>query len=257
MNRINELFQHKSKQVLSIYFTAGHPTPNSAMNIIKELDKQGVDMIEIGIPFSDPLADGPVIQQSGQKALENGMTVKKLIAELKDIRLQVKTPLLMMGYFNTILRFGVEDFCKEISQVGIDGVIFPDMPIEVYENEYKNIFEKYGVIPVFLICPSTPLERIHQTERLSKGFIYVVSSSSTTGIKKGFSDENIAYFKQVEALKLNVPTMVGFGISNKDTFLSATEHANGAIIGSAFIKALELPGSLEQNIAGFIKSIKG
>ena len=257
MNRINELFQHKSKQVLSIYFTAGHPTPNSALTIIKELEKQGADMIEIGIPFSDPLADGPVIQQSGLKALENGMTIKKLIAELKNVRPQVKIPLLMMGYFNTILRFGVEEFCKEISQIGIDGVIFPDMPIEVYEHEYKSIFEKYGVIAVFLICPSTPIERIRQTEQLSKGFIYVVSSSSTTGAKKGFSDENVAYFKQVEALKLSVPTMVGFGISNRETFLSATGHANGAIIGSAFIKALEQPGSMEENIAGFIKSIKG
>jgi tryptophan synthase alpha chain len=257
MNRINQLFQNKTQQVLSIYFTAGHPTPDSALTIIKELEKQGVDMIEIGIPFSDPLADGPVIQQSGQKALENGMTIKKLLSELKDVRQSIKIPLLMMGYFNTVLRFGVEEFCIQISQIGIDGVIFPDMPIEVYENEYQSIFEKYGIIPIFLICPSTPLERIRQTEKLSKGFIYVVSSASTTGVKKGFGEQNMAYFKQIAELKLSVPTMVGFGISNHDTFTQVTTYANGAIIGSAFIKALEQPGSLERNIEGFVKSIKG
>lgn len=255
MNRIQNLFQNKTENILSIYFTAGHPEPETSAQIIKLLEKNGTDMIEIGIPFSDPLADGPVIQQSSQKALENGMSLKKLLAEIKDIRQQVQIPLLLMGYLNVIMQFGIDKFCKQISEIGIDGVILPDLPLNIYKEQYKSVFEQYGIIPVFLITPSTPDERIRETEALSEGFIYMVSTSSTTGAKQGFNDENIAYFKRISNMNLKVPVLTGFGISNNHTFKQACEHSAGAIIGSAFVKAIGGKGELNDKIAKFIKAI--
>jgi tryptophan synthase alpha chain len=256
MNRIQDLFNTNSQKILSVYFTAGHPEPESAVQIIAELEKQGVHLIEIGIPFSDPLADGPVIQQSSQKALENGMSLKKLLSELKDIRKQVKIPLLLMGYFNTVLQYGVDAFCKQIAEIGIDGVILPDMPLDVYEEAYQTTFDKQGIIPIFLITPGTSEERIRKTESLSKGFIYMVSSASTTGSKTGFDTESVAYFKRIADMQLKVPVITGFGISNKTTFNQATQYSSGAIIGSAFVKALEGKGSLKEKIDAFIKTLK-
>ncbi len=256
MNRINQLFQNKQGKMLSIYFTAGHPQPNTAVTIIKELEKQGVDMIEIGIPFSDPLADGPVIQQSSQKALDQGMNLKKLLDEIKGIRESVKIPLLLMGYYNTVLRFGMEEFCKTIENIGIDGIILPDIPVDVYKEQYLELFEKHNIIPVFLITPGTPEARIREIDGLSKGFIYMVSSASTTGAKQGFSADNDAYFKRIAGMNLKNPIVTGFGISNKETFAQATAHSRGGIIGSAFVKALEQPGTLENNIATFVKGIR-
>jgi len=256
MNRINTLFSTKKENILSVYFTAGHPKMDTAAFIINDLKKNGVDLIEIGIPFSDPLADGPVIQKSSQKALENGMTLKKLLSEIKDIRQSVKIPLILMGYFNTVLQFGVEEFCRQIAAIGIDGVILPDMPMEVYQESYQHIFESNGIIPVFLITPGTSEERIRKTDELSKGFIYMVSSASTTGTKSGFNEESLSYFKRIKAMNLKNPVLTGFGISNKETFAQACEFSNGAIIGSAFIKALEQSVSLEKNIQSFIQNIK-
>ncbi|MBI9067867.1 MAG: tryptophan synthase subunit alpha [Salinivirgaceae bacterium] len=256
MNRINQLFKDKQNSILSIYFTAGHPEMGTTKLIIEELEKNEVDMIEIGIPFSDPLADGPVIQQSSQKALENGMTLKKLLAEIKDIRHKVKIPLLLMGYFNTVFQYGVEAFCSDIKSIGIDGVILPDMPIKVYEAKYQKIFEKYGIIPVFLITPETSEERIRKIDKLSKGFIYMVSSSSTTGIKNKLDEKSIVYFKRIKEMNLKNQLIAGFGISNKETFDEICKYANGGIIGSAFVKAIETGENLLSQIKRFIATIK-
>jgi tryptophan synthase alpha chain len=256
MNRINKLFQEQKEKILSIYFTAGHPKPETALSVIQELEKNGVQLIEIGFPFSDPLADGPTIQNSSQYALDNGMTLKKLLAEIKDVRQTVSIPLILMGYFNTVLSYGVEAFCKDISAIGIDGVILPDLPLEVYEENYQSTFEKYGVIPVFLITPSSPDARIKQTASLSKGFIYMVSSASTTGAKSGYGQENIDYFKRIKDMNLGVPVMTGFGISNKETFETATQFSEGGIIGSAFVKALENNNNIKESVRDFISTLK-
>jgi tryptophan synthase alpha chain len=253
MNRINQLFEKKRNNILSIYFTAGYPDLNSTVAIIENTEKQGVDLIEIGIPFSDPLADGTVIQQSSSKALKNGTTLKKIISNLKDIRKTVNIPLIMMGYFNTVLRYGVESFCKDISTIGIDGVILPDLPIDVYEEEYFEIFDKYNIIPVFLVSPNTPEERIIKTENLSKGFIYAVSTASTTGMQNGFDNKSEAYFKKLKDMKLSIPIMIGFGISNKKTFGQVCKYAAGGIIGSAFVKAVTNNNNIEKDIEIFIK----
>jgi tryptophan synthase alpha chain len=257
MNRINQLFQDKKTPILSIYFTAGYPDLNTASTIITDLEKNGVDMIEIGIPFSDPLADGQVIQQSSQKALKNGMTLKKLFGELKNIRESVTMPLLLMGYFNTVLRYGVEQFCQDAQAIGIDGVILPDMPLDVYEESYQDLFEKYEIIPVFLITPGTSEERIKKTDALSKGFIYMVSSASTTGTKEGFGEENLGYFKRIKDMNLTTPVVAGFGISNKTTFSQASQYSKGGIVGSAFIKSLNENGTDFSFIADFVKGIRG
>lgn len=256
MNRIKNLFTTKNDKILSIFFTAGYPKPGTVVEIITELEKNGADIIEIGIPYSDPLADGPVIQNSSHIALQNGMTLKKLLDEIKDIRETVKIPLLLMGYFNTVLRFGVDDFCKALQNIGIDGIILPDIPLEVYKEQYFGVFEKYGIEPVMLITPSTPAERIVEIDKLSDSFIYMVSSSSTTGAKKDFNSQNTDYFKRVADMKLKNPLLTGFGISDKQSFDIATKYSRGGIIGSAFINALTANGQLSDNIASFIKSIK-
>lgn len=257
MNRIHKLFEEKQNNILSIYFTAGHPTLESVVPIITELEKQGTHLIEIGMPFSDPMADGPVIQQSSQKALENGMTLKKLLSELKDIRKSVNIPLILMGYLNTVMQYGVDKFCADASAIGIDGVILPDMPLEIYEEQYKDVFEKYALIPIFLISPNTTEERIRKTEALSNGFIYAVSTSSTTGAKQGFNEENEAYFKRIHDMNLKVPVLIGFGISNNKTFTQVCKYQNGGIIGSAFVKAVDGTDKPEEKIEAFVKTIVG
>jgi len=237
MNRINQKLQ-EGKKLLSIYFTAGYPHIDDTVSIIKDLEASGVDMIEIGLPFSDPLADGPTIQASSTKALKNGMTTEKLFEQLKDIRQSVSIPLIIMGYFNPVLQYGVEAFCKKCKEIGIDGLILPDLPADVYDEHYKSIFENHGLINVFLITPQTSDQRIRYIDSISNGFIYMVSSASTTGAKSGFGDEQTAYFKRIATMHLKNPQIVGFGISNNETFTQATSYAKGAIIGSAFIKHL-------------------
>ena len=252
MNRINQKLK-EDKKLLSIYFSAGYPSLNHTVSIIENLEKNGVDMIEIGLPFSDPLADGPTIQASSTEALKNGMTTQVLFNQLKDIRKTVSIPLIIMGYFNPILQYGVEDFCKKCQDIGIDGLIIPDLPVDVYNEQYKAIFEKHGLINVFLITPQTSVERIHFIDSISSGFIYMVSSASVTGSSSGFGEEQTAYFKRIADMNLKNPQIVGFGISNNETFTQATQYAKGAIIGSAFIKHLTKNGT--KTIKCFVDNI--
>ncbi len=253
MNRITRKLQEEQK-LLSIYFTAGYPDLEDTVKIIVDLEKSGVDFIEIGLPFSDPLADGPTIQESSTKALKNGMTTSRLFEQLGGIRKKVEIPLIIMGYFNPILQFGVEEFCKKCKEAGIDGLIIPDLPVEVYNDQYKVLFEKYGLINIFLITPQTSDERIKFIDSVSNGFIYMVSSASVTGSTSGFGKDTRAYFKRIHDLDLQNPQIVGFGIKDEETFNQATQFARGAIIGSAFIKHLNQDGT--GNIAGFIKNVK-
>jgi tryptophan synthase alpha chain len=241
MNRINKKLQ-QNKKLLSIYFTAGYPNIDDTVSIIENLEKSGVDMIEVGLPFSDPLADGPTIQASSTQALKNGMTTSLLFEQLKDIRKSVSLPLILMGYFNPVLQYGVEAFCKKCQEIGIDGLILPDLPLAEYNLHYRIIFEKYGLVNVFLITPQTSKERIRQIDEASNGFIYLVSSASTTGKTSGFGAEQISYFDRIAKMQLKNPTIVGFGISTAETFGQATSTSNGAIIGSAFINMLTNEG---------------
>ena len=252
MNRINQKLQ-EDKKLLSIYFTAGYPNLNDTESIIKNLEVSGVDMIEIGLPFSDPLADGPTIQTSSTQALNNGMTSERLFEQLKNIRESVKIPLIIMGYFNPILQYGVENFCQKCKEIGIDGLIIPDLPVDVYHEQYKATFEKYGLINVFLITPQTSVDRIKFIDSVSNGFIYMVSSASVTGSQSGFGTAQTNYFKRIADMNLKNPQIVGFGISNNETFTQATEYTKGAIIGSAFIKHLTANGV--DNIDNFVNSI--
>ncbi len=241
-------------KLLSIYFTAGYPKLEDTVPIIEALDKAGVDMIEIGLPFSDPLADGPTIQASSTAALKNGMHTELLFRQLKGIRERTDIPLIIMGYFNPVLQYGVEAFCKKCREVGIDGLILPDLPLDVYQEEYEPLFKANGLLNVFLITPQTPEDRIRQIDEGSEGFIYMVSSASTTGAREGFGPEQLAYFERIHSMGLKNPQIVGFGISNAATFTQATTHAHGAIIGSAFIKMLAEDG--KPGIAPFIRSIR-
>lgn len=249
MNRIKQKLQ-ENKKLVSIYFTAGYPNLNDTVTILQKLQESGVDMVEIGLPFSDPLADGPTIQQSSTMALENGMTTKLLFEQLKNIRESVKIPLIIMGYLNPIMQFGVEAFCKKCAEVGIDGLIIPDLPVKEYAAIYKGIFEKYNLINVFLITPQTSENRIRFIDSISEGFIYMVSSASVTGAKNSFGDVQSDYFNRIAQMDLKTPQIVGFGISNKETFDKATTYAKGAIIGSAFIQYLTENGI--ENINNFI-----
>ena len=241
MNRIQSKLQ-EHKKIISIYFTAGYPSLNDTVTIIKNLEDSGVDMIEIGLPFSDPLADGPTIQASSTQALKNGMTTEILFDQLANIRESVSIPLIIMGYFNPILQYGVENFCAKCEEIGIDGLILPDLPVDVYDETYKEIFERHGLINVFLITPQTSEERIRFIDSISNGFIYMVSSASTTGAQSGFGKVQTDYFKRISNMKLNNPQIVGFGISNHETFTQATQFAKGAIIGSAFVKYISSEG---------------
>ncbi|WP_282051024.1 tryptophan synthase subunit alpha [Maribacter aquivivus] len=252
-NRITTKLQ-EDKKLLSIYFTAGYPALNDTVQIIQDLEKNGVDMIEIGLPFSDPLADGPTIQESSTAALKNGMTTEILFNQLKDIRKTVSIPLIIMGYFNPMLQYGVEAFCKKCQEIGIDGLILPDLPLDVYQEDYEAIFKKYGLINVFLITPQTSDTRIRQIDDASNGFIYMVSSASVTGSKSGFGQEQESYFERIAAMNLKNPQIVGFGIKDEETFQQATKTAKGAIIGSAFIKHLTANGT--DKTAEFTKLIR-
>ncbi len=254
-NRINKLFQEKDKNILSVYFTAGYPKLEDTVPVIQELVKNGVDLIEIGMPFSDPVADGPVIQGSSLIALQNGMSVHKLFEQMKDIRQSVDIPLILMGYINPLLQYGVEAFCKKCGEIGIDGLIIPDLPLSVFEEEYKSIYEANNLHNIFLITPQTSDERLRKIDEASSGFIYMVSSNSTTGAKEGVTDIQNAYFERISKFGLKNPRMIGFGISSAETFRNTCQYAHGAIIGSAFVKVLagELP--LEKKVSQFVKMI--
>ncbi|MGB2305878.1 MAG: tryptophan synthase subunit alpha, partial [Flavobacteriaceae bacterium] len=237
MNRIDQKFQ-EDKKLLSIYFSAGHPNLEDTVPILKNLQAAGVDMIEIGLPFSDPLADGPTIQESSTQALRNGMTTNKLFSQLEGIRGHIDIPLVIMGYFNPMMQYGIEKFCQRCEAIGIDGLIIPDLPVDVYHDKYKSLFDQHGLYNMFLITPQTPNERIRYIDRVSNGFIYMVSSSAVTGAQNTFGDTQTSYFKRIANMNLKTPTIVGFGISNAATYTAATNYSKGAIIGSAFIKFL-------------------
>lgn len=253
MNRITQILQTE-KKLLSIYFTAGFPEPEDTGKIIRELEASGVDLIEIGLPFSDPLADGPTIQNSSEIALKNGMTTEVLFRQLREIRKEVKIPLLIMGYFNPILQYGVEAFCARCKETGIDGLIVPDLPVEEYLSHYKEIFERNELLPIFLITPQTSEERIRAIDAASSGFIYMVSSAGVTGGTSGFGEEQVNYFRRISEMKLRSPLIVGFGIKDKQTFEAATQYTRGAIIGSAFIKEMKSGGT--KGISDFIRTIR-
>lgn len=254
-NRINKLFQEKGKDILSVYFTAGYPQLNDTKTIIHELVSSGVDLIEIGMPFSDPVADGPVIQQSSLVALNNGMSVRKLFEQLEDIRQSVDIPLILMGYINPVLQYGMEAFCQKCREVGIDGLIIPDLPLSVYQEQYKAIFEANDLHNIFLITPQTSDERLRLIDEVSSGFIYMVSSNSTTGAKEGVSAMQKTYFERINTFGLKNPRLIGFGISNALTFRNACQYAQGAIIGSAFVNALKTDAPMKEKIPQFIESI--
>ena len=239
MNRIDRLFSGSPQRLLSIYFCAGAPTPEGTADVIRSLAREGVDMIEIGIPFSDPMADGPVIQDAATKALRNGMTLEKLFSQLEGIRRDVDIPLILMGYLNPVFRYGFEAFCKRCVEVGVDGMIIPDLPFKDYMESYKAVAERYGLRFIMLITPETSEERVRLIDAHTSGFIYMVSSAATTGAQKDFDAQKQAYFRKIEEMGLRIPRMVGFGISNKQTFDAACEHASGGIIGSRFVTLLD------------------
>src|SRR6185369_16702212 len=254
-NRINKLLSTRPKNILSVFYTAGFPKLNDTIAIAKALEDARADIIEIGIPFSDPVADGPVIQASNKVALDNGMNLKLLLSQVGDIRKQVKLSIILMGYINPVLQYGIENFCKDAATAGVDGVILPDLPLLEYEAEYKSIFEQHGLKNVFLISPTTSEERIRKIDDASNSFIYAVSASSTTGAKEGFSSEQEDYFKRLQKLKLKNPFLIGFGISNNETFKKASEYSAGAIVGSAFIRLLSQAKDLPNEVTGFVKSL--
>ena len=256
MNRIEKLFTEKKKNILSIYFTAGYPALNDTLTIIKELSNAGADMIEVGMPFSDPVADGPLIQRSSEIALGNGMTLNLLFKQLAKVRLVTEIPLVLMGYINPFFRFGMENFIEKCFETGIDGTIIPDLPVEEYLNSYKSEYEKKNLFNIFMVSPQTPVERILYLESISKGFLYLVATSSTTGMKKGFDISQTTYFEKIRNLNLKTPGLIGFGISDNSTFRQACDYSNGAIIGSAFIRALDDDGDISEKTKRFIRSIK-
>ena len=253
MNRINQTL-NQDKKLLSIYFTAGFPQLEDTVPILEQLQEADVDMIELGLPFSDPLADGPTIQESSTQALRNGMTTDKLFTQLEGIRARIHVPLIVMGYFNPMMQYEVERFCKRCQEVGIDGLIIPDLPADVYHTQYQSLFQQYGLLNMFLITPQTPDERIRYIDQVSEGFIYMVSSAATTGAQGSFGDTQQHYFQRIADMKLQSKLLVGFGISNAETYQSAVAHSQGAIIGSAFIKHLEANGN--QSVQAFVKTIR-
>lgn len=252
MNRINQLFKDKQKNILSIYYTAGYPELGCTVAIAEALQNAGADMLEIGFPYSDPVADGPTIQASSKQALDSGMDLNLLFEQLKDLRKKVTIPVLLMGYVNPVLQYGVERFCKACAEVGIDGCIVPDLPMAEYEEFYKDTFLENGLSNIFLVTPQTSPDRIDKIDSLSNGFIYLLSASATTGKNLEVSDTTTTYFSRIADMKLKNPTMIGFGISSRETFDKACSYANGGIIGTAFVKSLHA-GTVSADVATFMK----
>jgi tryptophan synthase alpha chain len=256
MNRITTLFSSKKKNIFSVFYTAGFPKLNDTVVIGKELEKAGADIIEIGIPFSDPVADGPVIQESNKTSLNNGMNLNLLLQQVKELRKECNLPIILMGYLNPVLQYGIERFCTDAAGVGVDGIILPDLPLQEFETEYKTFFEKNSLKNVFLISPTTSDSRIREIDAATDGFIYAVSASSTTGAKGDFSIEQVDYFKKLQSLKLKNPFLIGFGISSHDSFANACKFSSGAIVGSAFINAIKNTKDLSLAIKDFVNEIR-
>ncbi len=256
MNRIDRLFVEKKSGILSVYFTAGYPQLDDTATVIKALENRGVDLIEIGVPFSDPMADGPVIQASGTRALDNGMSVKHLFGQLAGIREEVSIPLVLMGYLNPIIQFGFDNYCAEAKRCGIDGLIIPDLPFAEYMESYKPIAEKHGLHIIMLITPETSEERIRMIDEHTSGFIYMVSTASVTGAKNSFGDDSLSYFRRVNAMQLKNSRLIGFGISNKETFDAACREASGAIIGSKFISLLGSEKTIDAAVVKLVEAVR-
>ena len=254
MNRIDRLFKEKQHNILNVYCTAGYPRLNSTTEVLASLEKHGADIVEIGMPYSDPLADGPVIQQSNMIALENGMSIPLLFRQLQTIRESINIPVILMGYMNPILQFGLERFCEAAETVGVDGIILPDLPMYEFESEYRQLFEKHNLKFIFLVTPETSEERIKKIDALSSGFLYAVSSSSTTGNSRPIEGQE-HYFKKLKGMKLKNPILVGFGIKDKATFQAACQHTNGAIIGSAYIKVLQNSDTIDVSTKEFLNGV--
>jgi len=243
------------ERVLSIYFTAGFPHLEDTILVMEAIQAGGADIIEIGVPYSDPIADGPTIQDSNKIALDNGMSMKVLFEQLKGFRAKIHIPVVLMGYLNPIIQFGMEDFCKKCKEVGIDGLIVPDLPMQQYLDEFKSLFEEYGLVNTFLISPQTSEKRIREIDENTDGFIYMVSSHAITGAKSGISEEQIIYFKRVQEMNLKNPRLIGFGISDAETFTTASRYSHGAIIGSAFIKTVKDSKNLSEDIKNYLQSV--
>ncbi len=258
MNGIDKLFSEKKKNILNLYCTAGYPRLDSTIEVMKALQDNGADLIELGMPYSDPLADGPVIQQSNMIALQNGMSIPVLFEQLQDFRNKVQIPLILMGYLNPVLQYGIERFCSDAYRVGVDGIILPDLPMYEFEREYKPFFDKHDLKFIFLITPETTAERIRKIDDISSGFIYAVSASSTTGnVQQTGTNDMEEYLKRLQDMKLKNPILVGFGIKDKKSFRSACEYSNGAIIGSAYIRALEHATDVKKVTKEFLNTILG
>lgn len=255
MSKLTKLFKEKSNKLCSVYFTSGYPQLNDTATVVKSLEAAGIDFLEVGLPYSDPMADGPTIQESSSVALKNGINLDVIFDQLETIKDEINIPLIAMGYFNQMVRYGSEKFCQKCQSVGIETLVLPDMPMLEYEQTYKAMFAKYGLSNVFLITPQTSKERILKIDEMTDAFIYVVASSSITGAKGTISEEQIAYFNRIKSYGLKSTLIAGFGISSKDTFDTVCEHVNGAIIGSAFVKYVGANGV--ENIEGFVKEIIG
>ncbi len=255
-NRLTSLFQTRQKNILSVFYTAGFPALNDTVTIGKELEKAGADIIEIGIPFSDPVADGPTIQRSNKIALDNGMNVRLLLEQVTDLRKTCNLPVVLMGYLNPVMQYGVEKFVEDAHKAGVDGLIIPDLPAYEFEEKYRAHFDSFHICNTFLISPTTSVERINKIDELSSGFVYAVSASSTTGVRKGFADEQLDYFRRIGSMKLSNPILIGFGISDSETFKVACSFGAGAIVGSAFISMLENAKDISIEIPKFVKNLK-
>lgn len=254
MSRTKELFAVKKQNVLNIYCTAGFPELNSTVPVMKLLQQNGADIIELGMPYSDPLADGPVIQESSSQAIANGMTIKTLFEQLKDFRKEITIPVLLMGYMNPVLQYGFEQFCADAAAVGIDGLIIPDLPVYEFETEYGAIIKKYGLDFTFMVTPETPADRLHKLDELTSGFLYAVSSSATTGNNAALHLQE-TYFASLQQAGLKSPFMIGFGIKDKASFQTASQYANGAIIGTAFIRSFDKNQPVEQTVKAFMQTV--
>lgn len=255
MEKLKSLLNRK-KDLLSVYFTAGFPNIVSTTKVLKSLEKAGVDFVEIGMPYSDPLADGPVIQNSSTRALKNGMNLNKLFEQLETISADISMPMILMGYLNPVLKYGPEKFIEQCKKNNISGLIIPDLPYETYLEEHQELFTDNGISNIFLITPQTPEERVRKLDSASTSFIYMVSSAAVTGARDKLSAQQIEYFERINDMQLSTPRMVGFGISNHQTYSDVCKYAHGAIVGSAFIKHLEQSGDDEQGIIDFIKELK-
>ncbi|MDM1347202.1 tryptophan synthase subunit alpha [Myroides marinus] len=254
-NRINTLFSKKKSNILSIYFTAGYPALDDTMTILKNLDTAGVDLVEIGMPFSDPLADGPVIQHSSEQALLNGITIARLFDQLKEMRQHITMPIVLMGYLNPVMRYGVEAFLAKCAEVGVDGIILPDLPMDYYLSHFKTHCEYYNISNIMLISNDTSVERVRQIDEQTNGFIYLVSSNGTTGSNKSLESQQ-DYYRHIRSLELNNPALIGFGVRDKQTYELTNQYSSGAIIGTAFMKHINEHGIDTDSIQNFVKGIR-